>query len=194
MPLLEPDRNQLEIFVQGLFRHCGKDGIVSLRAFFEDADKNDPPYRITATSLKGGLNFLVDAAEDDARRAAQHPRPLVFCPPVATFISTDHAREIDLLEGPALLVELDQNPRAALATLEHLLGFATLVVRSGGEWTNPTTGEVEDKLHAYWRLKEPAHGKADLDKLKRLRRLAADLVGGDPSSIPVNHPIRWAGS
>jgi len=194
MPLLEPNRNQLEIFVQGLFRHCGKDGIVSLRTFFEDSDENDPPYRITATSLKGGLNFLVDAAEDDARRAAQHPRPLVFSPPVATFTSTSHAREKDLLEGPVLAVELDENPRAALATLEHLLGPATLVVRSGGIWMNPKTGAIEDKLHAYWRLKEPAHGKVPLEKLKRLRRLATDLVGGDPSNIPVNHPIRWAGS
>jgi hypothetical protein len=194
MPSLEPDRNQLEIFVEALFRHCNGGGVVSLRTFFEDADASDPPARITTTSLKGGLNFLVDAAEDDARRAAQHPRAAVFCPPTCTFTSTAHAREIDLFEGPVLLVELDQNPRAALATLENLLGFATLVVRSGGTWTDPKTGTVEDKLHAYWRLKEPAHDKASLDKLKRLRRLATDLVGGDPSSIPINHPIRWAGS
>jgi hypothetical protein len=194
MPLLEPDRNQLEIFVEALFRHCNGGGVVSLRTFFEDADEDGPPARITTTSLKGGLIFLVDAAEDDARRAAQHPRATVFAPPVASFSSTKHAREIDLFEGPVLLVELDQNPRAALATLEHLLGFATLVVRSGGTWTDPKTGAVEDKLHAYWRLKEPAHDKAALDKLKRLRRLATDLVGGDPSSIPINHPIRWAGS
>jgi hypothetical protein len=194
MPLLEPNRNQLEIFVQGLFRHCNGGGVVSLRAFYEDGEENDPPARITATSLKGGLNFLIDAAEDDARRAAQYPRPLVFCPPVATFKSTTHAREEDLLEGPVLSVELDENPRAALATLERLLGPATLVVRSGGTWTNPTTGAVEDKLHAYWRLKKPAQGKAALDKLKRLRELATKLVGGDPTNIPVNHPIRWAGS
>jgi Protein of unknown function (DUF3987) len=194
MALLEPDRNQLEIFVQGLFRHCNGGGVVSLRTFFEDADVNDPPARIIATPLKGGLNFLIEAAEDEARRAAQHPRAAVFCPPVATFTSTKHAREIDLFEGPVLLVELDKNPRAALATLENLLGFATFVVRSGGTWTDPKTGTVEDKLHAYWRLKGPAHGKAALDKLKRLRRLATDLVGADPSSIPINHPIRWAGS
>ena len=173
---LEPDRNQLEIFVEALFRHCSGDGIVSLRTFFEDGDENDPPYRITAIPLKGGLNFLIDAALDDARRAAQHPRPAVFCPPICAFSSTTHAREEDLLEGPVISVELDENPRAALATLEHLLGFATLVVRSGGTWTNPTTGAVEDKLHAYWRLKEPAQGKAALAKLKRLRRLATDLV------------------
>src|SRR5262249_21903083 len=67
-----------------------------------------------------------------------------------------HAREEDLLEGPVFSVELDENPRLALAKLEQLLGPPTLVVRSGGTWTNPETNAVEDKLHAYWRLKEPA--------------------------------------
>src|SRR5262249_24907448 len=70
---------------------------------------------------------------------------------------------------------------------------ATLVVRSGGQWTDPATGEVEDKLHAYWRLKEPAQGE-DLKKLKELRRLAHVIVGGDLSNVPINHPIRWPGS
>jgi hypothetical protein len=194
MPLLEPDVNQIEIFVQGMFRHCGKDGVVSLRAFVENSNKNAPPVRITDTKLSGGLRFLMAAAEDDARRAANHPQPVVFCPPVATFLPTGHAGEDDLLEGIALSVELDQNPGAALATLEHLLGFATLVVRSGGEWTNPATGEVEDKLHAHWRLNEPATGKANLDKLKRAREIATKLVDGDPSNIPICHPIRWPGS
>jgi hypothetical protein len=30
---LQPDRDQLEIFVQGLFRHASPQGIVSLRSF-----------------------------------------------------------------------------------------------------------------------------------------------------------------
>jgi len=32
---LEPDRDQIEIFVDALFRHAGAEGFVSLRAFFE---------------------------------------------------------------------------------------------------------------------------------------------------------------
>jgi hypothetical protein len=192
MPLLEPDRNQIEIFVEGLLRHCGKDGVVSLRAFYENGSKDS--FRITPIPLKGGLRFLMDAAQDDARRAANAVEAVVFCPPIATFLSTKHAREQDLLEAPVLSVELDQNPRAALAKLESLLGPATLVVRSGGEWTNPATGEIEDKLHAHWRLKEPARGKADIAKLKRAREIATALVGGDPTNIPACHPIRWAGS
>jgi hypothetical protein len=188
---LEPNRDQLEMFIQGMLRHCGSDGIVSLRAFFEgDSSK---PFRITNVSLKGGLPFLMEAAEDDARRAANDPKPVVFCPPVAVFAPTGKAREQDLLEAPALSVELDQHPRAALEGLERLLGFATLTVRSGGAWTNPMTGEIEDKLHAHWRLKEPARG-ADIAKLKRARQLATALVGGDPSNIPACHPIRWPGS
>src|SRR5262249_55189628 len=67
-------------------------------------------------------------------------------------------------------------------------------VRSGGTWTNPETNAVEDKLHAYWRLKEPARGGEQLAKLKELRRLAAMRVGADPSNVPINHPIRWPGS
>jgi hypothetical protein len=188
---LEPDRCQIEIFVEGMLRHCGKDGVVSLRAFYENGAKNS--FRITPISLKGGLRFLMDAAEDDARRAANAVEAIVFCPPIATFLSTGHAREQDLLEAPVLSVELDQNPRAALAKLENLLGPATLVVRSGGEWMDPVTGEVEDKLHAHWRLKEPACAP-DIAKLKRAREIATALVGGDPTNIPACHPIRWPGS
>ena len=193
MTPLEPDCNQLEIFIEGLFRHCGKDGSISLRAFYEgDGSKS---FRISNISLKGGLRFLIEAAEDDARRAAQHPKPIVFCPPVAVFhpAANGRAREQDIFEAPALSVELDQNPRAALEALERLLGPATLVIRSGGFWTDPTTGEFEDKLHAHWRLKEPARG-ADIVKLKQARRLATAIVGGDPTNVPACHPIRWPGS
>jgi hypothetical protein len=191
MPLLEPDVNQIEIFVEGMFRHCNGDGVVSLRAFFENGAKDS--FRITDIPLKSGLRFVMNAAEDDARRAANDPKPVVFCPPVATFMPTGRARQIDLLEAPALSIELDQHPRAALEGLERLLGFATLVVHSGGTWTDPKTGAVEDKLHAHWRLKEPARG-GDIDKLKRARRIATALVGGDPTNIPACHPIRWPGS
>src|SRR5262249_34581571 len=165
MTLLEPNRDQLEIFIEGMFRHCGKDGVVSLRAFFENGDKS--AFRITSISLKGGLRFLMGAAEDDARRAANDPREVVFCPPIAIFQPTGKAREEDLLEAPVLSVELDQNPRAASLVLEGLLGPATLVVRSGGTWTNPVTGKVEDKLHAHWRLQKPARGPDNIAKLKR---------------------------
>jgi hypothetical protein len=187
---LEPDRTQLETFVAALFRRADKDSFVSLRAFYEDGRKT--PFRITPTSLAGGLGFLVDAAVDDARRAAQTPKRVVFCPPIATFANKDHAGEKDLLQGLALSVECDERPQEARATLERLLGPATVVVKSGGLWTAPD-GSPHDKLHLHWRLTEPACG-ADLTKLKAARELACRLVGGDPSNNSVVHPNRWPGS
>jgi len=185
---LEPDRDQIGTFVDAIFRHAGPRGFVSIRSFLEEEDK---PFRINATSLAGGLPFLIDVAEDDARRAAQNPKPVVFCPPLAVFVDKDHAREQDLVAGLALSVECDQHPQEARTRLEELLGPATIVVRSGGRWGNGSGSE--DKLHLHWRLAQPAQGE-DLAKLKQARDLAARIVGGDPSNKPVCHPIRWPGS
>jgi RecA-family ATPase len=188
--MLEPDRNQLETFTDALFRHGGREGFVSLRAFHDGSNK---PFRITPTDLAGGFPYLLEVVEDDARRAAQGPKPIVFCPPIAVFSNKDKAREQDILLGLALSVECDQRPREALETLECLLGPATIVVASGGKWTDPETGEVQDRLHLHWRLRVPARGGA-LAKLKRARDIAARIVGGDPSNKSVCHPIRWPGS
>ena len=188
---MEPSRDQIEIFVEGLFRHASPQGYVSLRAFHEDG--SNKTFRITPTGLEGGLKFLMDAVEDDARRAANHPKPIVFCPPIAVFTNREHARECDLAEGLALSVECDQQPEQAKAKLDQILGPATFVVASGGKWTDAATGEIQDKLHLHWRLCVPARG-ADLAKLKQARNLATGLVGGDPSNKPVCHPIRWPGS
>jgi RecA-family ATPase len=187
--MLEPDRDQLEIFVEALFRRAGDKGFVAVRSFYEGADK---PFRLSTAKLSGGLRFLIEVAEDDARRAAQSPAPVVFCPPLAVFSSKDHAREQDLLEGLALSVECDQHPSEARTTLEHLLGPATVVVKSGGIWVNGGN-TPESKLHLHWRLARPATGKA-LAELKQARDLATRLAGGDPSNKPVCHPIRWPGS
>jgi hypothetical protein len=192
--LLEPDGDQLEIFVEGVFRHCGDRGAVSLRAFYEFDSKK--PFRITSVPLTGGLKFLMEVAVDDARRAAQDPKPVVFCPPLAVFDASvkGRAREEDILEAPALSVELDQNPRVALAALERIIGPATLVIRSGGQWIDPASGEPQDRLHGHWRFDQPVRGPDVRTKLKRARRLATVLAGGDPSNVPACHPIRWPGS
>jgi hypothetical protein len=187
--MLEPDRDQIEQFVEAIFRHAASQGFCAIRSFFEDDDAK--PARLSSASLTAGLRFLIDVAEDDARRAAQHPRPIVFCPPLATFADKERARESDLVEGLALSVECDEQPLQARAALEAILGAATVVVRSGGRFING--GEPEDKLHLHWRLAKPARGD-DLKKLKEARDLAARIVGGDPSNKPVCHPIRWPGS
>jgi hypothetical protein len=187
---LEPNRDQIEIFVDAIFRRAAPQGYVAVRSFFED--DNAKPARLSSAGLCAGFKFLVDVAEDDARRAAQHPRPIVFCPPLATFAGKDRARESDIAEGLALSVECDERPLQARATLEAILGPATVVVKSGGRYMNGG-GNAEDKLHLHWRLAKPARGR-DLAKLKQARDLAARIVGGDPSNKPVCHPIRWPGS
>jgi hypothetical protein len=82
---LEPDRAQIEIFTDAMFRHAGQDGYVSIRSFLAD----NKTFRISTAKLKGGLRHLIEVAEDDARRAANAPRPATFCPPIAVFSSAD---------------------------------------------------------------------------------------------------------
>jgi hypothetical protein len=110
------------------------------------------------------------------------------------FTNKDHAREQDIALGLAISVECDSHAQEARAKLEQTLGPATLVVRSGGQWTDANTGEVGDKLHVHYRVKTPAQDREALAKLKYARILATNLVGGDASNKPICHPIRWPGS
>jgi hypothetical protein len=187
---LEPNRDQIEIFVQAIFRHA-KAGFVSLRAFYEGEDK---VFRVepVPTSAANFYKYLCDVAQDIARRAAPHPKAVVFCPPLATFSNKDKAGEEDIAEGLTLSVECDENPEAARAMLEPLLGPVTVAVRSGGIWQS--NGISYAKQHLHWRLSEPARSKEQLAKLKRAREIACHLVGADPTTAPVCHPLRWPGS
>jgi hypothetical protein len=99
------------------------------------------------------------------------------------------AREQDIFEAPALSVELDKKPRAALETLERILGPATFVNRSGGIWMAPETNDPEDKLHSHWRLSKPARGGSEIDALKEARLLATALVGGDGRANMPSHSL-----
>jgi hypothetical protein len=188
-PKLKPDHSQLTKFATALFKHADPAGFVSLRAFYDDVSK---PFRIAAVPMGDGIDLVIDIAIGIAAAAANEKRPVVFCPPVATFSNSEHARERDLLQGLALTVECDRHASAAREKLEQLLGPATVVVRSGGKWTNGS-GEPEDKLHLHWRWAKPPTGD-DLPRAKQARDLAARIVGGDPSNKPTCHPIRWPGS
>jgi hypothetical protein len=190
--LLEPDRGQLERFVGDLFRHAEGEGFFSVRAFF-DNEAESRPFRIQSVPLAAGLPYLIDNAEDIARRAANEVKKIVFCPPLGAFSNPTQAREQDLLAGFVLSVECDERPRQALATLAAIIGPPTMIVRSGGRWTDPATGQAHNKLHLHWRLAHPARGD-DLPKLKKAREIATGIVGGDASNIPTVHPIRWPGS
>jgi hypothetical protein len=193
MPAREPDRDQLEIFVDALLRHRGTEGFISLRSFYDDKPAEKKAARITAISLSGNFKHLIDAAEDEARRAAQHPRPLMFAPPLCVFNNSEYARKEDMLAGLVVSVELDKNPHEACRAVEERLGPATAVIRSGGQWIDGD-GEVHDKLHAHWRLKQAARGAEDLEALEGARASAARFVNADTTNNPVCHPIRWPGS
>jgi AAA domain len=188
---LKPDKEALRNFVYTMFRHAGNEGYASLRSFVEGDTKS---FRITPVGLGGGPGFLCEAAADDAYRAANASERVVFCPPLAIFLHPDNAKQSNLLAGLALSVECDERARNAVATLEQLLGPATAIVHSGGCWTDPETGQAEDKLHIHFRITGSARGPEALTKLKRARELATAIVGGDPSNVPVVHCIRWPGS
>ena len=189
--MLAADTAQIARFVHALFRYADPDSVVALRSFYDDASS---VHQIGVYRIADGLEGLVAAATAQATRCSQHPRPVVFCPPVATFTEGPQAREQNLINGLALSVECDMAPNDARTRLEGLLGPATLVVRSGGCWTDEQTGEVQDKLHLHWRLTEPTRDAATHTALKQARSLAAVLVGGDRSNAPTVHPIRWPGS
>src|SRR5262249_7059055 len=152
---------------------------VSLRAFL-DAKKDAPPLFIEPISV-GDPQFLAVVVER-AKQAANWREPAVFCPPVATLKNGRNAKADNVHEGVTLPVECDKEPAAALGVLREILGDPTVVVASGGEWPNPNTGEVEQKVHVHWRLKVPTHTPQEHAKLREARDLAAKLVGADDTA------------
>lgn len=190
MTKLEPDRSQIADFVKAVFRHAGSSGFISIRSFNPD----NTVFKKGAVDLAEGLDTVVEVAFHSARAAAQHAHPVVFCPPLAVFSNRYRARAEDLLRGLVLSAECDQYPLEARRRLEELLGPCAIVVASGGEWTNPVTGEVEPKLHLHWRLSHPTVTIEDHARLYDARRQLILLVGSDPTNAPVGHPIRWPGS
>jgi hypothetical protein len=188
---LQADAEVIGRFADALFRYADPDTFASLRSFRDDRTER---FEIIAHRIGEDLSSLKLAAVRLASKAANAPFPVVFAPPVATFLTDNGAKETDLANGLALSVECDAAPAAARERLEAILGPATVVVASGGEWPNPATGELEPKLHLHWRLTEPTRDAADHARLKRARALATRLVGGDGSNTPAVHPIRWPGS
>ena len=93
---------------------------------------------------------IIRGAVAGARDASK--RNAVFSPPVASFRDVGKAGEADLVEGFTISVECDAFPQTALAKLVKVIDSPTLVVASGGQWTDPKTGEVQDKLHLHWVL------------------------------------------
>jgi hypothetical protein len=188
---LAADHEEIGRFVTTIFPHA--DGYVHLRTF--EHERGKPPVEIKAVRINGeGLEPIIAQATGAANRAARHLKPTVFAPIPATFKDGGKAELANVFNGLALFVDVDEaNPRMARERLEGLLGPAGAVVASGGTWTDPATGEVQDKIHIYWPLSEPTRTPEEHARLNRAIRIATALVGGDPSMTLV-HPLRWPGS
>lgn len=192
-PLLIAQRDEIAHFVNALFRYADAASVVGLRSF--EHEPGAPPLLQGWPVIGADLSDLVDQACQAATNAANAPRPMVFAPPVATFSKVGRANEENLANGVALSVEIDKGDTSSQQLrLEHLLGPATVVVASGGTWTDPVTGECFNKLHLHWRLSEPTRTPVEHLKLKAARRAATLLVGADGTAVPAVHPLRWPGS
>ena len=189
-----PDRDQVSQYVMAVYAAAPLNSIVALRSYYDDAD-DGPPFQSRYERIQDptDLECVIEAAYSMAKAAAECPRPVVFCPPLATFAKRT-AKTADLAAGLALTVECDERAEEAKRTLTAILGTPSLVVASGGQWTDPNTGELQDKLHLHWVLREPATTPKDFKALRQLRALACDLVGADATSKSIVHPIRCPGS
>lgn len=150
---------------------------------------------------------LVDAAVRVATRAANADKRVVFCPPICGLVAPDGYRgfaEADLAAGVAISVDLDNVPsRAGTELLTEIIGCTpTTIVHTGGIYIDEN-GVEHDRVHLHWRLSRPAETDEDKAVLKECRNLAAYMltflhpegtIGGDRSSVPVIHPLRWPGS
>jgi hypothetical protein len=120
-------RDQIETFVNALFRYADEGGFVQMRAFRDDIDGVCRPERWRAEAINGsGLGHIVDAAAELASECAAAPEPVVFAGPVATFKIADRAAEKDLSNGLMLTVECDEAPEAARKKLETFCHWGEL--------------------------------------------------------------------
>jgi hypothetical protein len=188
------DASEIGRFVRALFAYAESDTYLSLRAF-DQFDRAIPPRFIRGVRVNGHIEDIIREATVAAEDTAQYDQAAVFCPPIATFAGAWKADTDSLANGLTLSVELDDaDPDTARARLEGILGPVTVVVRSGSEWTDATTGEIKPKVHLHWRLSEPTTTREDHFRLNDARAIAALLTGADPTAAPPVHPLRWPGS
>lgn len=189
---LQADEAQMRRFLQSVFKRCeGVNGWVALRAF-----EHEREGRAVANQWAPFGAGLLPSAAKAATQVAQRTgdRRAVFSPPVAIFGDQKNdkgdrfAGEANVICAPAIAVELDREPQESLAKLVQVLGEPTVTIASGGVW------EGQPKLHAYWRLAEPATTDETKALLRTARKIATKLVDGDGTAVALSHPMRWPGS
>ncbi|NBC33922.1 MAG: hypothetical protein GVY13_14710 [Alphaproteobacteria bacterium] len=119
---LTVDRNELERFVEAVFRHADDGTMVAIRAFTHTDEPFTPAWRwVPIDSTRG--RHLIDMAAGAITACARATEQTVFCPPVCTFApGSDKADEASIANGLTLAVELDARADEARARLEGLLG------------------------------------------------------------------------
>jgi len=165
-----------------VFGYC--DGLIPVRGFVDQGQGLDTrPHNIWVPADASAPELISTYAAWAAREGTA-----VY---VISGTVAEHgqARAEHIRQMQAAVVDLDTGDvEAKLAHLVRHLGAPTLLVESGGR-----TSEGAAKLHAWWRLTEPAEGN-DLLRLCALRGEMADKVGGDPHFRSAHQPIRVPGT
>ncbi len=176
------DASAIATFLDVVFGYC--EGLIPVRGFVDVGQGLDTrPHNIWIPADNTAPNLLATYATWAAREGTA-----VYVIP-GTVTEHGQARAEHVLQMQAVVVDLDAGDVAAKLThLVQHLGQPTLLVESGGR-----TAEGAAKLHAWWRLTEPAEG-ADLARLCPLRGEIADKVGGDAHFRSAHQPIRVAGT
>jgi hypothetical protein len=179
---LTPDIEQIAAFLDVVFGYC--DGLIPIRGFVDQGQGLDTkPHNIWVPADRHAAASLSAYATWAAREGSA-----VYVIP-GTVAEQGQARAEHVLQMQTVVVDLDAGDIAAkLAHLVHHLGTPTLLVESGGR-----TAQGAAKLHAWWRLSEPAEGE-DLARVCELRGEIAEKVGGDLHFRSAHQPIRVPGT
>ena len=176
------DASAIATFLDVVFGYC--EGLIPVRGFVDVGQGLETrPHNIWIPADNTAPDLLATYATWAAREGTA-----VYVIP-GTVAEHGQARAEHVLQMQAVVVDLDSGDvEAKLAHLSSHLGDPTLVVESGGR-----TAEGQAKLHAWWRLSEPANG-ADIALLCHLRGDMAAKVGGDPHFRSAHQPIRVPGT
>ena len=182
VPPMAPDIEQIAAFLDVVFGYC--DGLIPVRGFVDQGQGLDTkPHNIWVPSDRHAASSLGAYAAWAAREGSA-----VYVIP-GTVVEQGQARAEHVLQMQTVVVDLDAGDIVSkLAHLVHHLGAPTLLVESGGR-----TAEGAAKLHAWWRLTEPAEGE-DLVRVCALRGEIAEKVGGDLHFRSAHQPIRVPGT
>lgn len=179
---LTPDPEAVAAYFDMVFGYC--DGMIPLRGLTDPGQGlANRPHHIWIEADEQAVSKAVTFAQWAANNGA------AFYVIPGTVVQRGQARADEVVQIQTVLVDLDAGDvEAKLAHLALHLGDPTAIIESGG-----VTPEGRNKLHAYWKLSEPAEGE-DIALVCRLRYEIALKVGGDPHFRSAHQPIRVAGS